>query len=428
MGNMKVTLLVGPPEEIAVSGALGCTDERSSADFLRKLQFMDAEKVIEKRKQVLADSFGRGHGSVGDQANFQFSLEGVSRLVTLFLCQSTHASFLQQSLRRVKAGGYVFPDALKDKPYAKGVVDKAFDLYEKMFAAGVPGEDARYILPLCTTTNIQVNVNARELCHLQVMANSVNVPNEVKGSIAQMVITAIHETGCSRVFRDYGANYEPLSFYPAPDLFDEDGPLDREHNWDTKSELIPYGNMGTTSIRLSDNPVKGPSGLKHIHFSFIAGMSLAALHQAMRQRTWDHTVETIANAMIWANRNWMDRIVVPPTVSEHDWSKSFALQHVAMLDAYEHAIEEGVPKFEAFGLLPHSLKIYDLFHINGWNAIHSIGKRTCSKAQWEIRRIAEGAAKQINEAMPSLGRFAKPQCVTIGRCSEAKPCRKNKNL
>ncbi|MDQ5987063.1 MAG: Flavin-dependent thymidylate synthase [Syntrophus sp. SKADARSKE-3] len=429
---MKGILLKGSPEEIAVAGALGCTDEdgRSSADILHELQLMEDGKAIDKYGKVLAGSFGRGHGSVGDQANFQFSLEGVSRLVTLFLCQSTHASFLQQSLRRVKAGGYVLPDSLKDKPYAKDVIGKAFDLYQKMVAAGVPAEDARYILPLLTTTNIQVNVNARELCHLAVMAKSQNVPYDVRYAVMGMFDETICSGGVRNILTNHGANYEPLSFYPAPDLFAENGPLDDYEGWKCLNGIDVMlqssdvmSNVVTPGLSIIDP--SGLSALKHYHFTFIAGMSLAALHQAIRQRTWDHCVETLANAAFWSRKNWLNRIIVPPSVPEHNYAQAFALQHVAMLDAYEHALEDGVPKSEAFGLIPHSLKIFDLFHVNGWNAIHSIGKRICSKAQWEIRRIAWEAARQIDEVMPSLGKYAKPQCVTMVRCPEKDPCGKN---
>jgi thymidylate synthase ThyX len=61
-------------------------------------------------------------------------------------------------------------------------------------------------------------------------------------------------------------------------------------------------------------------------------------------------------------------------------------------------------------------------HINGWNAIQSIGKRTCKTAQWEIRRIAKEMARQIGEVAPEIGRFSKPQGILYGHCPERENC------
>ena len=81
-----------------------------------------------------------------------------------------------------------------------------------------------------------------------------------------------------------------------------------------------------------------------------------------------------------------------------------------------------MPRSEAIGVVPHSLMVYDWIHVNGWNAIHAIGKRTCEKAQLEIRHIAWAMAKYIKTAMPIFEGFVEPQCVTYGKCPEKDPC------
>jgi len=435
---MKVTLLTGSQKEIAVAGALGCTSVRPSAEILAELQAEQPAHRETKCKLVLKNSFGRGHGAVGDQAVFQFSISGITRLSTLFLCQSPYASFLQQSLRRVQAGDYKLPDTLQSKKYAKDVVERAFDLYTRMVAAGIPAEDARYILPLCTTTNIQMTVGVRELCHIINMANSKNMSSEAKMVINSITCSTM-EAGDHSFFSDYGSNYEPLSFYPAPDLFAEEGPMFVDAGKYINSDDI-YGKKESQVDMDSDELKKAivdrnPSYLsllKHIHFTFTFGMSLASFHQAVRQRTWDHTVETLSNAVgtaleIAAGKS-SGRTIIPPSVLDSSFAQEFYLQHHKMLNTYHQSVNEGVPKSEAFNLLPHSLKIYDLVHINGWNAIHSLGKRTCSKAQWEIRGIADKASQIIKDQYPELGRYVGPQCMTYGYCPESKPCGRLKKV
>ena len=421
---MKITYMKGNPEQIAAAGALGCMSDAPSCDIINK--------NTDANKAVLAESFGRGHGSVGDQANFTFSLEGVSRLVTLFLCQTTHSSFLQQSLRRAKAGGYHLPLALRNTGKAEAVCDSAFTLYNLMLTHNVPGEDARYILPLATTTNIQVNTDARELCHFTAMLLSPNVPGEAVNAVSKMISEAVN-AGNFALFEHHRSNYEPLSFYPAPDLFADKSYFDETF---TESEL--ESTSCPTNLMLIDSSEceidrgyvagiqrKDPtvlSLLKHIHHTFAMNMSIAALHQAIRQRTWDHSVESLSNAAYSAMKNLEDRIVVPPSVAP--FKAEFMLQCRNMIGAYGRALEEGVPTAEALYLLPHALRIWTLVHINGWNAIHSIGKRTCSKAQWEIRSIAEKIAEVIFSLNPGLGQFSKPQCILYGKCPEKVPCGK----
>ncbi len=93
-----------------------------------------------------------------------------------------------------------------------------------------------------------------------------------------------------------------------------------------------------------------------------------------------------------------------------------------MLNLYQELLKIGIPQPEAAGIIPHSLKIYDLIHINGWNAVHSIGKRTCTTAQWEIRNIAWTIAKIIKKVCPAFEGWLEPQCITYGKCPEIEDC------
>lgn len=414
---MKVTLLKGSPKEIAVAGTLGCTSTKYSAEILTDLQSLDELSRNQKCENVLKNSFGRGHGAVGDQANFTFSLSDVTRLTTLFLCQSPFASFLQQSMRHVKAGGYKLPESLSSKKYAKDIVEKAFELYFKMVEGGIPEEDARYILPLCSTTNIQMNVNARGLCQLSVMARSENVGDQAKEIISD--ISCYKETW--ELMNDYGSNYESLSFYPSPDLFGESDILVKGGVWDNCTNFSGYVIALLSKEELKDGIENRKlhilSTLKHIHFTFGIGLSLAAFHQAVRQRTWDHCVETLENAI-----SQPLRMVIPPSINDSKFKIDFINLHCELMSCCDRIISEGIPKSEAFNLIPHSLKIYDLIHINGWNAIHSLGKRCCTKSQWEIRGIANKAKQIIEDQYPELGRYVGPQCLTYGVCPESKSC------
>ena len=44
-------------------------------------------------------------------------------------------------------------------------IDAAIEAYQKLLAAGVPAEDARYLLPNAAETKIVITMNVRELLH-----------------------------------------------------------------------------------------------------------------------------------------------------------------------------------------------------------------------------------------------------------------------
>ena len=103
--------------------------------------------------------------------SFTFGIDGVSRALTHQLVRHRLASFSQQSQRYVngKHFHFVIPHTIEKDPgiaiaYTR-YLEQAKDMYEALVANGIPEEDARYILPNATTTNIVVTMNVRELLH-----------------------------------------------------------------------------------------------------------------------------------------------------------------------------------------------------------------------------------------------------------------------
>ena len=82
------------------------------------------------------------------------------------------ASFNQQSQRYVKYTeglSVVKPETVAANPETERVFDEAIDAalsaYAKLLDAGVPAEDARYLLPNAAETKIVITMNVRELLH-----------------------------------------------------------------------------------------------------------------------------------------------------------------------------------------------------------------------------------------------------------------------
>ena len=125
------------------------------------------EEFIERRLQT-------GHASPLEQVWFEFGISGVSRAFShQFVRHRIGISFEQQSQRYVKFKKAEFPYTVPESVERAGLGDKmqeAFEnigeLYQEMLDAGVPAEDARFLLPNATNTNFKIVVNFQELLHI----------------------------------------------------------------------------------------------------------------------------------------------------------------------------------------------------------------------------------------------------------------------
>ena len=414
------------PEELSVYGALGCFEQPTSLELFVNDAELSQEKRTKKIERILAETSGRGHGSVLDQNTFVFAIKDIPRIATLHICQPQYLAHLQQSLRRATADrGFYLPEEIMDSKYNKEVkelLNDAFMFYDEMRENGVPAEDARYVLPLYTRTNIQTLGDARELMHLHHMSRKPELPSVIRYVVEKMIEKA--KEVAPRLMKERETNYEVLAWYPSAQLFAQSNQLMKSliERYD-KKDLVVFIDGCYDAIPLDDleriikeRDETGLAMLKHLHFTFLAKMSLACWHQAIRQRTWDQSVESIYDAIE------RGEFKMPPSIERSKFNEAYQNFNEQLQELYFKLVEDGVPSQEAIGIISHALMVWDLIHINGWNAIHSIGKRTCTKAQWEIRGVATEIANEIKRRCPELGRFAEPQGIVYGRCPEREPC------
>ncbi len=417
------------PEELSAYGAYGCFEQETSYEvFKDHLENKNESEREESVKEVLKNSIGKGHGAVSDQSMFIFSIKDLPRAATLHFVLPEYLMHLQQSMRRATPErGYVLPDEIKNSDMeeeVREVLNQSFETYKKLVENNIPKEDARFLLPLYTKTNIQTAGNPRALMHLYDMTRREKVPTPVRKVVNQMMEKAKERT--PTLFKDLGYNYETLSWYPAAQLYAERNStlkrIIKENSYPKEPKFIKE----RITEEAMDKAIKERdeaelSNLKHIHDGgkfqgFLSPMSLACFHQSIRQRTWNHSVESIYSS---AKRG---SIVIPPSIKNSEHREEFKKQHTKMVNLYKSLKDEGISKEEAIGIVPHSLELYDFIHVDGWNSVHSIGKRTCTKAQWEIREIANKIAERIRERNPIVGKYAYPQGVVYGECPENDSC------
>ena len=163
---IKVKLLehTPHPERVVAMAARLCYSAAGAEELAEKMTDEQVEKLVDKIIQM-------GHASTMEHVSFTFGIEGVSRVLTHQLVRHRLASYSQQSQRYVAEHDfeYILPPSIAERPEAserfKALMENIQQAYNDLVEAGVPKEDARYVLANATETKIVVTMNARSLMH-----------------------------------------------------------------------------------------------------------------------------------------------------------------------------------------------------------------------------------------------------------------------
>jgi len=154
-----------------------CTSTKTVAEILEP--FEGDEGIIEK-------VMGYGHQSISEHFSVTFGVSGISRVTeTQLVRHRVGSTYSVKSGRYTKVGEnfkVVIPEKIKGKSSLVGIpsedwpsldivlgvddlINICHEAYLDLLAQGVPPEDARYILPQATATQLLVTMNARQLLH-----------------------------------------------------------------------------------------------------------------------------------------------------------------------------------------------------------------------------------------------------------------------
>ncbi|MBI2866013.1 MAG: FAD-dependent thymidylate synthase [Chloroflexi bacterium] len=151
--------------ELTIAAAARLSTTSSSALYLTD------SMTPERANTLLERLLSSGHLSPFEHASFTFGIEGISRATSHQLVRHRLASYTQQSQRYVpvKELKYVTPLTIAERPgfleKYQQAISASHGLYQEMVAAGIPAEDARYVLPNAVETRLVMTMNARELMH-----------------------------------------------------------------------------------------------------------------------------------------------------------------------------------------------------------------------------------------------------------------------
>jgi thymidylate synthase (FAD) len=169
----------------------------------------DAERLIERAGRTCYMSQGRiteessgkfirmlvskGHLSVLEHACATFRISGISRAATHQLVRHRLCSFSQRSQRYVKEAenGFVVPPSVSRSDEALAVfkdsVAASTQAYMRLLSIGIPREDARFVMPNATRSELVVSANFRELRHVIMTRGSKEAQWEVRRVVTEML-------------------------------------------------------------------------------------------------------------------------------------------------------------------------------------------------------------------------------------------------
>jgi thymidylate synthase (FAD) len=190
---MRVQLLTHTPdpEQVVAAAARLCYSDASISQLL--------ERAPEQAPRLLRKILDLGHLSVLEHANFSFGIEGISRACSHQLVRHRIASYSQQSQRYVSHAApfeAVVPASITAQPAlaARFAAHLAatHELYRALLEAGIPAEDARFVLPNAAATKLVMTMNARELHHFFTLRCCRRAQWEIRAMAREMLRLARH--------------------------------------------------------------------------------------------------------------------------------------------------------------------------------------------------------------------------------------------
>lgn len=140
----------------------------------------------------------RGHLSVLEHASATFAISRVSRVFSHQNVRHRLASYSQESMRYVDVGDNMFivPKTIENNKEALSAWLKLTPLiknaYKHFLDLGIPKEDARFILPIATSTKLVTTMNFRSWRHFIEVRNTKEAQWEIRG-VAEQILKILHK-------------------------------------------------------------------------------------------------------------------------------------------------------------------------------------------------------------------------------------------
>lgn len=152
---------------------------------------------------------------------------------------------------------------------------------------------------------------------------------------------------------------------------------------------------------------------EHASFTFaVEGVSRVLLAQLTRHRMASYSVQS----QRYCGADPED-VILPESLVDKQYQPGAQMLLTRLGAMYEAMISEGVPEEDARYILPQGITTRLMMTANARELRHFFALRCCSRAQAEIRQLADEMLRQCREVAPVLFADAGPGCVR-GHCPE----------
>ena len=433
---------------VATAGMLSRATGKVSDVYKGRIKFGENKAVIRK-------IINMGHESITDHDYLVFAIEDVSPVIEQIIIEERIVSFTIKSRREANFSevGYYVPDfrgkdgtVLANNEELQKMYHEhmkyLFGSYSNLLGMGLKREDARFVLPYSFHSNIIMGCDAHVLKNL--------IVRFTKGKESK--IAEVKEFGekLYEIMREHVPYYKEIideATLPERDLVKDF--LD-EHITDTSYEVpehvklisctkdpdreilistlmrayeYPYEKAERVyeQVFANDDEAKrrlmrtilnnGGKEFDQVSFRFNVPVSLAVLTHLTRHRTHSIMVPDFTPIRD------LTKYRVPPTLNDESKAK-FAEVYQRNQDLYLKFREAGVCDEDLvyFHLAGEMINIST--NMDGKTLAHILRLRTCNKAQWEVRGIANEMRKLVRQVSPIFGECLGPDCEVFLECHE----------
>lgn len=159
------------------------------------------------------------------------------------------------------------------------------------------------------------------------------------------------------------------------------------------------------------------SVIEHAYFTFrTEGVSRVLLAQITRHRIASYSVES----QRYVEGSGLSTVVPPSIAADPALAAEYEALAAAAARFYRHCLEKGIePEDARYGLLMGGTTQY-IVTMNARELLHLFELRTCNRAQWEIRNLADEMLKACEVVAWELFKNAGAACMQGKPCPEGK--------
>lgn len=166
------------------------------------------------------------------------------------------------------------------------------------------------------------------------------------------------------------------------------------------------------------------SVLEHWSATFaIEGISRACSHQLVRHRVASYSQAS----QRYVNMDGFE-YVTPESIENWNCVNEYEYIMGEIQHIYDHLVKMGVPEEDARYVLPNACCTNIVVTMNARELRHFLGLRLCTRAQKEMRELAERMLYTLIEECSELFRDIGPQCEQLGYCPEENGCKRYPSL